>query len=116
MARLHSEALGNVSGSALSIETGSTRNPRARVLWVRVENRDAADAWLNFYRSPAADVTPGTDRYGEPIHIPPSSAPIVIPLDMLFQDELSIFASSAVDGTGAPATGLRVDVEWERLS
>lgn len=116
MARAHSEALGNTSGTAIGIDTGSTRNPRARALYARVTNLDAADAWLNFYRVDPADVTPGTDRYGPPIHLPASIEAEKIPLDLQFQDKLSVFASSAADGTGAPSTGVRIDLVWERIS
>lgn len=112
----HSEALGNVEGTAIEIDLGPSIRPRGRLLWIRVENRDAADAWINLYTDPAADVTPGTDRYGEPIHVSASDESL-IPVDALFSGRyLSIFASSAADGTGAPTTGLRVDVAFERLS
>lgn len=114
-AREHTEALGNTSGTAIDIDTGSTRNPRAVLLYIHAENRDAADVWLNFYDAAAADVTPGTGRFGDPIHISASDER-TIPVDLLFGRRLSIFASSAADGTGAPTTGVRCDVSWERLS
>lgn len=115
MATIHAESIDETAANAVEIDTGSTRNPRSRVLWIHAENRDAADVWLNFYAAAAADVTPGTDRYGDPVHIPASESR-TIPLDMLFGRRLSIFASSAADGNGAPVTGVRADVAWERIS
>lgn len=119
MAQLHSEELGNVAANAVDFTASGAIRPRLRVLWIRVQNLDDADAWINLYASAAADVTPGTDRHGPPIHVPASSVqpqPETIPIDALIGGpSFSVFASDSADGTGEPTTGVRVDVAFERV-
>lgn len=88
------------------------------LLWVRVTNRDAADAFLSFYPRPLSEVVAGVDRIEPaPSHIGPSLDGRVIPYDIRFTGGvLSMLASTNADGTGAPATGLRIDAAFENIT
>ncbi len=90
------------------------RDRDLRILWVRVLNNHTAPVFLNIYDSPAADVTPGTDRVQpSPLEIP-AGQPETIPLDVLAGRPVTFLASTTSAGTGAsPGAGLEVHVAFE---
>lgn len=121
MTMIRSEALGNAAATALEISVPEVLGRSSAIVrWIRASSLDPVPAWIFLYQTPAADVTPGSDPHGVSLFVPRligvQEMPVVIPVDRVFASVLSIFASSTSDGTGVPVTGVRVEVEWQRIS
>lgn len=104
-------AVTNYRNVALGNADVEIRAGRARLAWVTAYNPNATVAYVQVFDGLATDVEPGTTVPVCTLPVPATSA-VTIPVDRICVTGLTVCASTATDGSGAPGTALIVNIGW----
>lgn len=95
--------------AALGTTDQEAKSSPGYVTYLHAYNPNTAAAYVHLYDALAADVTPGTTPPKQSFGIAANSGlTLEFPSPLEFLKAITVSASTAVDGSGAPTTGLLV--------